>query len=239
VAPGYAVPIIDGLIPDNLKDNVLSQAHAPAAYLAIDTIREKPTDYPLMGVIAPGHVSTIIGGKAWAPIAENFGIPVVVAGFEPIDVLFAIAEILRQLKNKEAEVVIEYTRAVTWDGDLKAQSAIRTAFESVDTAWRGIGFIPKSGLKIREEYAAVDAMKYYDIPELTPERWRYDLPAACRCAEVNLGKAKPTDCPLFMKACTPDRPVGPCMVSMEGACAVWARFGGGGLADEVAKALGL
>ncbi len=239
VAPGYAVPIIDGMVPENLKIMSLVKLTPPAAYLAIDTIREKPTDYPLMGVIAPGHVSTIIGGKAWVPIAENFGIPVVVAGFEPIDVLFAIAEILRQIKNGEAKVTIEYTRAVTWDGDLRAQSAIRTAFETVDTAWRGIGFIPRSGLKIREEYSAVDAERYFDIPELTPERWRYDLPASCRCAEVNLGKAKPTDCPLFMKACTPDRPIGPCMVSMEGACAVWARFGGSELANEVARVLGL
>lgn len=239
VAPGYAVPIIGGMVPENLRIMSLVKLTPPAAYLAIDTIREKPTDYPLMGVIAPGHVSTVIGGKAWRPIAENFGIPVVVAGFEPIDVLFAAAEVLRQIKNGEARVVVEYARAVSWDGDLKAQSAIRTAFESVDTAWRGIGFIPKSGLKIREEYAEVDAMRHFGIPELTPERWRYDLPANCKCAEVNLGKAKPTDCPLFMRACTPERPVGPCMVSMEGACAVWARFGGGGLADDVAKALGL
>ncbi|MEZ0247811.1 MAG: hydrogenase formation protein HypD [Thermoproteus sp.] len=237
VAPGYAVPIVEGLVPANLKIMSLVKLTPPAAYLAIDTIREKPTDYPIMGVIAPGHVSTIIGGKAWAPIAENFGIPVVVSGFEPNDVLIAIAEILKQLKNREAKVVIEYTRAVTWDGDLKAQAAISKAFETVDSAWRGIGFIPKSGLAVRKEYSHVNALAHFGIEDLTPEKWRYDLPANCRCAEVNLGKAKPTDCPLFMKACTPDRPIGPCMVSMEGACAVWARFGGGGLADEIAKSL--
>jgi len=239
VAPGYAVAVLDGKIPENLKVMSLVKLTPPAAYLAIDTIREKPTDFPIMGVIAPGHVSTIIGAKAWTPIAENFGIPVVVAGFEPNDVLFAIAEILRQLKSGESKVVIEYTRAVTWDGDLKAQAAIRKVFKTVDTAWRGIGFIPKSGLALREEYANIDAMLHFGIPELKPEAWRRDLPLNCRCAEVNLGKAKPTDCPLFMKACTPDRPIGPCMVSMEGACAVWARFGGGGLAEDVARELGI
>lgn len=237
VAPGYAVPIIDGMVPPNLKIMSLVKLTPPAAYLALDTIREKPTDFPIVGVIAPGHVSTIIGAKAWIPIAENYGIPTVVSGFEPNDVLMAVAEILRQLKNREAKVSIEYTRAVTWDGDLRAQSAIRKAFETVDTAWRGIGFIPKSGLAIRKEYSYVDAMKHFGIEELEPQQWRKDLPISCRCAEVNLGKAKPTDCPLFMKACTPNRPIGPCMASMEGACSVWARFGGGGFADEIARSL--
>lgn len=237
VAPGYAVPILEGMVPPTLKIMSLVKLTPPAAYLALDTIREKPTDYPIMGVIAPGHVSTIIGAKAWAPIAENYRIPVVVAGFEPNDVLMAVAEILRQLKDGEAKVAIEYTRAVTWDGDLRAQSAIRRAFETADTAWRGIGFIPKSGLALREEYSHLDALRHFGIKELEPSQWRKDLPASCRCAEVNLGKAKPTQCPLFMKACTPDRPIGPCMASMEGACSVWARFGGGGLAEEIAKSL--
>jgi Hydrogenase maturation factor len=239
VAPGYSEAILKGVVPPNLKLMSLVKLTPPAMFYALDMVREKPTDYPISGVIAPGHVSTIIGGKAWVPVAEHFGIPVVVAGFEPNDVLTAVAEILRQIKNGEYKVVIEYARAVRWEGDLKAQSSINTVFETVDSAWRGIGYIPKSGLALRDSFKQFDALEYFGISELTPEKWQYDLPPGCRCAEVTLGKAKPTDCPLFMKACTPDRPVGPCMVSVEGTCAIWARFGGGGLATEIAKEVGL
>jgi len=239
VAPGYSETILRGLVPPNLKLMSLVKLTPPAMFYALDMVREKPTDYPISGVIAPGHVSTIIGGKAWVPVAEHFGIPVVVAGFEPNDVLTAVAEILRQIKNGEYKVAIEYTRAVRWEGDLKAQSSINTVFETVDSAWRGIGYIPKSGLALRDSFKQFDALEYFGISELTPEKWQYDLPPGCRCAEVTLGKAKPTNCPLFMKACTPDRPVGPCMVSVEGTCAIWARFGGGGLATEIAKEVGL
>ena len=239
VAPGYAEAVLKNLLPSNLKLMSLVKLTPPAAFYSLDILREKPNDYPVMGVIAPGHVSTIIGGKAWTPIVENYGIPVVVAGFEPNDVLMAIAEILRQLARNDIKVVIEYTRAVKWEGDVKAQSSIRTVFETVDSAWRGIGYIPKSGLALRPMFSKFDAFEYFGIKDLTPEEWRYDLPPGCKCAEVTLGKAKPTDCPLFMRECTPDHPVGPCMVSMEGACAVWARFGGGGLSMEIAKDLGL
>ncbi|AFA38955.1 MAG: hydrogenase formation protein HypD [Nitrososphaerota archaeon] len=239
VAPGYSEAILKGLVPDHLKLMSLVKLTPPAMFYTLEVVREKPTDFPISGVIAPGHVSTIVGGKAWRPVAEQFEIPVVVAGFEPNDVLTAVAEILRQLAKGEHKVVIEYTRAVTWEGDLKAQSSIRTVFETVDSAWRGIGYIPKSGLALRDEFKKHDALEHFGIPDLTPDTWRYDLPANCKCAEVNLGKAKPTDCPLFMKACTPDRPIGPCMVSVEGTCAIWARFGGGGLAEEIAKEIGV
>lgn len=239
VAPGYSEAVLRGLVPPNLKLMSLVKLTPPAMFYALDMIQEKPTDYPVSGVIAPGHVSTIVGGKAWAPVAEQYGIPVVVAGFEPHDVLTAIAEILRQLRGGESKVVIEYARAVRWEGNLRALSSMYTVFEAVDDAWRGIGFLPKSGLRLRGAFAEHDAMKYFSVPELAPERWQYDLPRTCRCAEVTLGKARPTDCPLFMKACTPDRPVGPCMVSMEGTCAIWARFGGGGLATDVARDAGI
>jgi len=239
VAPGYAEAIAKDMPPPNLKFMSLVKLTPPAAFYALDMVREKPGDLPIMGVIAPGHVSTIIGGKAWVPLSENYNIPVVVAGFEPNDVLTAIAEILRQIARGEAKVVVEYVRAVKWEGDVKAQSLINTVFETVDSPWRGIGFIPKSGLELRENFAKHDAFRHFGIRQLTPVEWKYDLPAGCRCAEVTLGKAKPTDCPLFMKVCTPDRPVGPCMVSMEGACAIWARFGGGGLAEDIAKDIGV
>jgi len=239
VAPGYAHAVIRGLLPSNLKLMSLVKLTPPAMFHSIEILREKPTEPPIVGVIAPGHVSTITGAKAWVPVAENYGIPVVVSGFEPLDVLASIAEILKQLSRGEARVAIEYARAVTWHGDLRAQSIVGRAFETVDDAWRGIGFLPKSGLRLRSAFSKYDAFETYGVREVTPENWSYDLPPGCRCAEVVIGKAKPTDCPLFMKRCTPSKPYGPCMVSLEGACAIWARFGSGGLADEIARELGI
>jgi hydrogenase expression/formation protein HypD len=239
VAPGYAHSILKRLLPSNLKLLSLVKLTPPAMFYSIDILREKPTEPPIMGVIAPGHVSTITGAKAWAPVAENYGIPVVVAGFEPIDVLIALVEILRQLSRGEAMVTIEYRRAVSWHGDLRAQSMIHRAFETVDDAWRGIGFLPKSGLRVRESYKSMDAFREYGIRDLDPGTWKYDLPPGCRCAEVIIGKIKPVQCPLFMRKCTPSNPVGPCMVSVEGTCAIWARFGAGGLADVIARDVGL
>jgi Hydrogenase maturation factor len=239
IAPGYAYSILKGMLPSNLKLLNLVKLTPPAMFYSIDILREKPTEPPIMGVIAPGHVSTITGAKAWAPVAENYGIPVVVAGFEPIDVLVAVVEILRQLSRGEARVTIEYARTISWHGDLKAQSMIHKAFETVDDAWRGIGFLPKSGLRVRESYRTIDAFREYSIRDLDPGTWRYDLPLGCRCAEVIIGKIKPSQCPLFMRKCTPQNPVGPCMVSIEGTCAIWARFGAGGLAEEIAKDVGL
>ncbi|MEM4444355.1 MAG: hydrogenase formation protein HypD [Thermofilum sp.] len=239
VAPGYAQALLSGSLPENLKVMSLVKLTPPAMLYSLEILREKPTEPPVMGVIAPGHVSTITGAKAWTPVAESFGIPVVVAGFEPVDVLAAVAEILRQLEAGEARVAIEYTRAVTWQGDLKAQAMIHRAFETVHSAWRGIGFLPYSGLRIREQLSRYDALKHFGIEEIKPETWRKDTPPGCRCAEVILGKAKPTDCPMFMKKCTPSSPYGPCMVSVEGTCAIWARLGGAGLAEELARELGL
>lgn len=238
-APAYSQAVLSGKMPDNLKLLSLVKLTPPAMFYAMDILREKPPEPPVMGVIAPGHVSTITGAKAWEPVAENYSVPVVVSGFEPIDVLVSIAEILRQLVYREARVKIEYTRAVTWSGDLKAQAMIHKTFEAVDDAWRGIGFFPLSGLRLRDSFSKLDAFKQYGLREIRPEEWRKDTPPGCRCAEVTLGKAKPTDCPMFMKKCTPEKPYGPCMVSLEGTCAVWARFGGGGKADEIARELGL
>lgn len=239
VAPGYANIIVEEIMPPNLKLMSLVKLTPPAMFYTIDILREKPTEPPIMGVIAPGHVSTITGAKAWTPVAENYGIPVVISGFEPIDVLLSILEILKQLINNEAKVVIEYTRAVTWHGDLSAQSTIHKVFETVDDAWRGIGYLPKSGLRLREKFRMYDAFYQYGIEDLKPETWRKDLPPGCRCAEVTLGKATPTQCPLFMKVCTPSNPIGPCMVSIEGTCSIWAKHGAGGLAQEIAREAGL
>jgi hydrogenase expression/formation protein HypD len=224
VAPGYAQVVLKGLLPKNLTLLPLVKLTPPAMFYALDVSREKPTEPPVMGVIAPGHVSTITGAKAWVPVAEAYRIPVVVSGFEPVDVLVSILEILRQLSRGEAKTTIEYTRAVSWHGDLGAQSAIHKVFETVDDAWRGIGYLPKSGLRLREKYRVYDAFHEYGISEPPPGELK-DTPPGCKCAEVVLGKAYPSQCPLFLKACTPQRPIGPCMVSIEGTCAIWAKYG--------------
>lgn len=225
VAPGYAQAVIKRLIPGNLKLLSLVKLTPPAMFYALEVSQEKPTEPPVKGVIAPGHVSTVTGAKAWEPVAENYGIPVVISGFEPVDVLVSIMKIMEQLVRGKPSVVIEYVRAVSYHGDVAAQSSIWRVFESVDDAWRGIGFLPKSGLRMREDYSDQDAFKEYGIRELSPVDWGYDMPSGCRCAEVVLGKAYPSQCPLFLRACTPSSPIGPCMVSAEGTCAIWAKYG--------------
>jgi len=236
VAPGYAVAFKKNIVPGNLAFLSQVKLTPPAMRLSLELLMKEKLDYRF-GVIAPGHVSTITGAKAWSFASEEMGIPVVIAGFEPIDVLIAIAEILRQIMNNESKTVIEYRRAVTWSGDEEAQRNINEVFTTIDDAWRGIGIIPRSGLELSDKYASHNAFEKYSLKRISSGDWEYDLPRGCKCGLVTLGKAKPTDCPLFMKACTPDRPIGPCMVSVEGTCSIWARFGGGGLADEVARSL--
>lgn len=236
VAPGYAVAFRKNIVPRNLTFISQVKLTPPAMRLSLELLVKEKPDYKF-GVIAPGHVSTIIGAKAWSFASEEMGIPVVIAGFEPIDVLIAIAEILRQIVNNESKTVIEYRRAVTWYGDEEAQRNISEVFTTIDDAWRGIGIIPYSGLELSDKYSSFSAFEKYSLKRISIDDWEYDLPRGCKCGLVTLGKAKPTDCPLFMKACTPDRPIGPCMVSVEGTCSIWARFGGGGLADEIARSL--
>jgi hydrogenase expression/formation protein HypD len=234
-APATAAPVVRGAIPRNLTIINVHRLTPPIMRYTFETHK----DNPIRGVIAPGHVSTIVGAKAWKFVVDEYGIPTVVTGFEPMDVLLAVMEILKQHVEGKPRLVNEYSRVVTWEGNRTAQRQIAECCEVVDAAWRGIGFVPKSGLAFRDKYKHVDAFYQYGIKELTPEEWKYDLPPGCRCAEVTLGIAKPTDCPLFMKVCTPGTPYGPCMVSSEGTCAVWARFGGGGLAEEIAKSIGI
>ncbi|MCS7143581.1 MAG: hydrogenase formation protein HypD [Archaeoglobaceae archaeon] len=238
VASGYAKTLISELLPDNLKLMSLVKL-TPPAMLATVEILSREEERSVKGIVAPGHVSTIIGAKAWRGVVERHQIPVVVTGFEPIDVLIAIAEILKQLLKKEAKVSIEYTRAVSWDGDLKAQEMISKAFRVTEDGWRGIGILPESGLKVAKSYRKFDAFERYGIPELTSKELENDLPKGCKCAEIVIGKEKPTNCPFFMKKCKPSSPIGPCMVSLEGTCAIWARFGAGGLADQIAEDLKL
>ncbi|RLE72961.1 MAG: hydrogenase formation protein HypD [Thermoprotei archaeon] len=216
-APIPAAYICSRNIPENMTFLVSHRLTVPALKYVLDD-----PEIPLNGVIAPGHVSAIMGASSWSFVAEEYGIPVVVAGFEPIDFLMAVDIILRQIYRGEAKIINEYTRVVKWEGNLNAKKLMYKAFKAVDGEWRGIGVLPRSVFTLTRDYKIYDARERYDIrvDEVV------DFPPPCRCADVILGKAVPTDCPMFLKACTLSRPYGPCMVSSEGTCSIWAKYGG-------------
>ena len=234
-APAVAAPLAAGKVPSNLTIINVHRLTPPILRYAFEAHKGAP----VRGVIAPGHVSTVIGAGSWEFVPKEYGVPTVVAGFEVHDVLMAILYILMMLAEGEARLINEYRRVVKWEGNIKAKRLIAEVFEVSDASWRGLGFVPNSGLAFRDKYKRYDALHQYGVKEPTPEEWKYDLPPGCRCAEVTLGLAKPTDCPLFLRTCTPGTPYGPCMVGSEGTCSIWARFGGGGLADEIAESIGL
>ncbi|MEJ2773149.1 hydrogenase formation protein HypD [Stygiolobus sp. CP850M] len=220
--PSYAVLFEKEKVPKNLLFYSSLKLTAPAAEFAVRSHKSKGL-VPVSGVIGPGHVSSIIGAISWDFFPREYKIPAVVTGFEPIDVLAGVLKILQDLHSGDITYTnLEYKRVVKYQGNVFAQVEINKVFKPVDAIWRGIGTVPKSGLDLREEYSMYNAREQLGIKE---KPWDYDLPPGCRCNEVTLGIAYPTDCPMFMKACTPAMPWGPCMVSMEGACAVWARFG--------------
>jgi hydrogenase expression/formation protein HypD len=169
--------------------------------------------------LCPGHVSVIIGSGAFAGIVERFGRPCVVAGFEPMQIIEGLAEICRQLAEGVAEVKSIYTAVVTEQGNTVAQKIIADCFEPVDGYWRGLGKIEKSTLKLRDKYSRFDAFKRFNIAEAPTEDT-----SGCRCGEVLCGLISPPQCELFGKSCNPDSPVGPCMVSSEGACSAWVKY---------------
>jgi len=177
-------------------------------------------DASIDGFILPGHVSVIIGSRPYEPIANGYHVPSVVTGFEGLDILEGIAMLLRQLSKGRAEVEIQYGRAVQPEGNPAAREASDAVLQICDTSWRGLGTIPGSGLELNEEYAGFDAVARLpvDAGETT------DLPPGCACGEVLKGMIHPPDCPLFGRGCDPARPVGPCMVSGEGACAAWYQY---------------
>jgi hydrogenase expression/formation protein HypD len=178
-------------------------------------------DLSLDGLILPGHVSTITGRKAFDFIAKDYGIPSCISGFEPEDVIEAIARILVQLMRGRKEVEIGYRRLVKEDGNLRAMEMIERVFEPSDAEWRGFGEIPKSGLKIREEFEEFDTLKRFRLPDPGPSEKK----RGCICGEIVRGKKKPKECDLFSEVCNPSRPFGPCMVSQEGACAAYYYYG--------------
>ncbi len=187
---------------------------------AIKAILDSP-DLRLDGFIGPGHVSTVIGCRPYDFIARDYGKPLVVAGFEPLDILQSIYMLLRQLAEGRSEVENQYSRVVPWDGNELALKAInqvmrlRPYFE-----WRGLGFISQSALRVRQEFGAYDTEQIFQLPGV-----RVADPKACQCGEVLKGVLKPWECKVFGTACTPETPIGTCMVSSEGACAAYYNFG--------------
>ncbi|ABB30366.1 hydrogenase expression/formation protein HypD [Geobacter metallireducens RCH3] len=172
------------------------------------------------GYICPAHVSTITGPEIYRFLAEEFHIPCVITGFEPADVMQGVEMLVRQVVAGESRVETQYSRVVRPEGNRKAQEVIREVFTPCDAPWRGIGVIPGSGLRIADAYAVFDAEKA--IPVAVEETREH---AGCLCGEILKGKAAPTDCPLFGGACTPESPVGACMVSSEGTCAAAYKYG--------------
>ena len=187
---------------------------------AIKAILDSP-DMRLDGFLGPGHVSTVIGCKPYEFIARDHNKPLVCAGFEPLDILASIYQLMIQLRDGRCEVENQYTRVVPWDGNLKALQVINEVMELRPYfEWRGLGFISHSALKVRPEYAKFDAEEIFKIPGI-----RVADPKACQCGEVLKGVIKPWECKVFGTACTPETPIGTCKVSPEGACAAYYNFG--------------
>lgn len=170
--------------------------------------------------LCPGHVSVIVGYGAFAEIVQDFGRPCVVAGFEAVQIIEGLNEICGQLSAGTAELKSMYPAVVTEKGNIAAQRVIEECFEPVDGYWRGLGKIEKSTLKLRDTYRQFDAFKRFGMTEIPVEEER-----GCRCGEVLCGLIEPPECALFGQVCTPLKPVGPCMVSSEGACAAWFKYG--------------
>ena len=176
----------------------------------------------LDGFLLPGHVSVIIGVDAYRPFFNRYQIPCVVAGFEPADILQAVSRLVEMVETGKSALENAYPRAVTDQGNLKAQKILQDIFEPADACWRGIGTIPLSGLKIRDEFAVHDAEKQFDIRVPEPQ-----IPPGCACGDILTGKKQPPDCKLYKTVCTPTDPVGPCMVSTEGTCAAYYKYHAG------------
>jgi hydrogenase expression/formation protein HypD len=208
-APGTAIAVIEAQKRGNKNFYVLSshKIMPPAMTMLIDE------GVKIDAYLCPGHVSVITGAKMYEPIAMKYHKACVISGFEPADILQAIWMIVRQVENNRTSVEIQYSRAVHRDGNRKAQEMLRRVFELKDERWRGLGLIPMSGMKLSEEFRAFDASGLkVDIEE--PHEAK-----GCICGEVLKGLKSPVECALFKKVCSPDHPVGACMVSSEGSCA--------------------
>jgi len=173
----------------------------------------------ISGFLLPGHVSVIIGKKAYL-FLKDYRKPGVISGFEPVDILHSIIALLEMIEREEPDIINNYKRAVRDQGNLVAQRVMEEVFEPADSEWRGIGEIPASGLVLSEPYRDMEAMNRFSVEIPPPEEH-----PGCRCGDVLKGVLNPPECPLFGKVCTPENPIGPCMVSSEGSCSAWYKYG--------------
>jgi hydrogenase expression/formation protein HypD len=216
-APGIAAALLQAEQESTPNFSVLSlHKLTPPAMRAILDAGEIALD----GIIGPGHVSAVIVSDAWAFLPTDYGMPCAVAGFEPLDLLHAIAALVHATVEKAPGVFNTYARSVRTDGNPVAQQMLDRVFAVGAAEWRGFGVIPNSGLNLRASFAHRDAAKRFPVEVETVED-----PIGCRCGEVLRGVIDPTVCPLFRRLCTPRNPIGPCMVSAEGACAAYYKYG--------------
>jgi hydrogenase expression/formation protein HypD len=200
-------------------DNYFVLAAHKTIPLPMEILSSDP-ELSIDGYICPAHVSAIIGADAYLPLAEKLGVPCVVTGFEPTDVMQGVEMLVRQVVEGRSCVEIQYGRVVKREGNRKAQEVLAEVFSVCDSQWRGIGLIPGSGLEIAGRYAAFDAEKAIPVAVEEPREHK-----GCRCGDILKGKVSPFDCPLFDNVCTPEAPVGACMVSSEGTCAAAYKYG--------------
>jgi hydrogenase expression/formation protein HypD len=212
-APSTAIEVL-ARPPSNFSFLVSHRLIPPAMELLLGV-----GDLQIDGFIAPGHVSVIIGLKPYELFPKVYRMPTVVAGFEPVDVLMAVYMLMKQLKEGSARLENEYSRIVKPEGNPKALEMMARAFKVTGGNWRGIGRLPDSALNLREELAGYDSRLKHNVKV---EQGK-DILLGCECHLVIIGKIKPSECPMFMRACTPEKPVGACMVSNEGTCRVWAK----------------
>ena len=220
-AVATAAVILQG-VPDNLS--ILS-AHK---YIppVMEIVAEMP-DTTVEGFLAAGHAATITGWGVFEPFVDRHHLPVVVAGFEPLDILAGLVTLVELIRDRTPRVVNMYPRCVTKDGNLRAQEQLWKVFRPTGGRWRGIAHVPNGNLRLRDEFAHLDARRRFTID--LAGLWDYAPPTlaqSCICGDIMAGKSSPTDCTLFGNACVPETPVGACMVSSEGACRIWHQYGG-------------
>jgi hydrogenase expression/formation protein HypD len=216
-APANAMAVLQARA-ENLSNFTVLVSHVTVP-AAITALMDSP-DVQVDGFLAAGHVCTVMGYWEYEPLAEKYRIPIVVTGFEPVDILHGILDCVRELEAGRSRVCNAYARSVTHQGNLAAQTVIRQVFEMTDRAWRGIGIIPKSGYRLRDEFATFDAEKRFPDVQ-TIETHESTL---CISGLVLQGRRKPGECPAFGKECTPQTPLGATMVSSEGTCAAYYRY---------------
>lgn len=191
----------------------------PALNTLISSSKKSKDNFSIDGFILPGHLSSIIGVQPYYFIKEEYNLPGVITGFEPVDIVISIRMLLEMLKDNKPQIKNEYTRVVKEEGNIYAQKLINEVFDKEDGEWRGLGIIPDSTAKFKKEYEMFDITKIFKIPKFSPKNIKF-----CKCNEVLAGKLTPKKCPLFAIVCTPENPKGACMVSSEGACAAYYKY---------------